>query len=804
MQRILSLFFILGQRLLKTWVRVVVSGDSPTTGQNIHYVMESASRSDAMLLANYCAEHKLPAALHSAVSPDKSNIIALPRRRKLTDYPSASSELVLPAACDIVLQPVSIYWGRAPASERSFWKLLFADTWTVTSSIRKLFTIIFNGRETRLHFGEAVKLKDLLAQHQGDRVSAQQSLVQAFRDYRTGIIGPDLSHRRTVVQDLLLSETVQAAIRAEAAVTTREYAQEQAARYANEIASDFSYATTRVILLLLEWIWTRIYKGVSVYNNEQLISLASRYSLVYVPCHRSHIDSFLLGYALDVNKLPTPNFAAGINMNMPIIGGVFRRLGAFYLRRSFKDNDLYKAVFSEYLYSMFSQGSPISYYVEGGRSRSGRTLPPRAGMLSMTVRSYLRDPVRPIAFVPVYAGYEKIIEERSYLGELRGKSKKGESLFGALSSVRHLFSKFGRVYLNFGTPIILDDVLEQAHPGWKKEQIPADGSVEWLKPAVSKLAELVGQRINEAVVVHGVNLTALALLSTPRQAMDESNLHEQLALYCRLLEAQPYSDAVVLTESSPESMIKSVEELGLIDRIPNALGDILRLLGNEAVLMTYYRNNVLHLFALPALIAALFRLNDQLSKSELIAACQSIYPYLRAELQLHWTIDELEKPVVQWLKVLKTQGLLEYKNRKWLRPPNGSIANQQLTVLGDSIRPTMERIEIVMAVIEQTGGKVDRKQLAEQCLLVGQRLAALHGFNAPEFFDPVLFNRFIELLGEMGALTTNPDQTISQSASGKAVNQSAHLILDNVVLGNIALLSAESAKRSQTGSRQAG
>ncbi len=795
MQTIVYWLYLLGQQVLARWVRVSVTGNPPANEELLCYVMESPSITDAMVLATYCEAEKLPAAIARQHSPRATNIVHLPRRRRDDRYPDAVTTPALPVEGDLVLQPVSVYWGRAPKRQSSLWKLLFADTWSVASRLRKLLTILFNGRETRLHFGQPVSLAELLKKHAGDPLAAQRALEKAFRDYRAGIIGPDLSHRRTVVRDLLLSEAVKAAIQAEAADGGIESAQKKAAQYANEIAADFSYAATRAVFLILEWLWNRLYKGVSVYHSEQLTELASRYSLVYVPCHRSHIDSFLLAYCLDVKQMPTPHFAAGINMNMPLIGPLFRRLGAFFLRRSFKDNALYKAVFNEYLHSMFSRGFPIAYFVEGGRSRSGRTLPPKAGMLSMTVRSYLRKPTRPIAFVPVYAGYEKIIEERSYLGELRGKQKKGESLLGALAATRYLFSQFGRVYLNFGQPIILDEVLDAANPQWRKAELTEQAEKDWVRPAVNQLTSLVGQRINEAVVANGVNLTALALLSTPRQAMDETRLQEQLLLYYKLLTALPYSESVVLAEASPQTMIASVEALGLIDRIPNALGDILRLEGNEAVLMSYYRNNVLHLLALPALIAALFRLNERLRPDAIINACQGLYPYLKAELLLRWDEARIAEPVQQWLNALQAEGLLNYHDGYWNRPTTGTHPAQQLNIMGESIRPTMERFEIVMTVLEHTGGKSDRAQLAHRCQLVGQRLAALHGFNAPEFFEPLLFKRFIEVLVETGVLESKAGGIVNLTETGRAVSQRAGLILDDSILGNIGLLSAESAQR---------
>ena len=113
------------------------------------------------------------------------------------------------------------------------------------------------------------------------------------------------------------------------------------------------------------------------------------------------------------------------------MGPILRRGGAFFLRRSFKGEPLYAAVFREYLHAMIARGFPIAYFIEGGRSRSGRTLAPKGGLLGMTVESFMREHPRPLLLVPVHFSYEKLFEGRTLVAELEGQPKKGESL-GAL------------------------------------------------------------------------------------------------------------------------------------------------------------------------------------------------------------------------------------------------------------------------------------------------------------------------------------------------------------------------------------
>src|SRR5690606_23478299 len=181
----------------------------------------------------------------------------------------------------------------------------------------------------------------------------------------------------------------------------------------------------------------------------------------------SHIDYLLLSYQLYQNGLVPPHIAAGVNLNLPVIGAVLRRGGAFFLRRSFKSNALYSAVFTEYVSQLFVRGVALEYFIEGGRSRTGRLLSPRSGMLAMTVRSFLRESRRPVMFQPVYIGYEKLMEGKSYIGELSGKPKEKESLLGLLGAFGALRQRYGKVTINFGEPIHLAALLDDIAPEWK-------------------------------------------------------------------------------------------------------------------------------------------------------------------------------------------------------------------------------------------------------------------------------------------------------------------------------------------------
>ncbi len=437
-----------------------------------------------------------------------------------------------------------MFWGQTPASENSPWKLLFADSWAVTGRLRRLLTVLILGRKTRVQFSAPIHLRELVQHNKGHERTvrmAQRVMRVHFRNLRTAVIGPDISHRRNLVKGLVHDPLVRQAISDEAEREKIPYAKAEAKalHYGNEIASDYTYTAIRFLEVVLSWFWNKIYDGIKVNHIEQVQELAPGHEVIYVPCHRSHIDYLLLSYLLFRNGLTPPHIAAGINLNMPVIGSLLRRGGAFFMRRTFKGNPLYTAVFNEYLHTLFTKGFPVEYFVEGGRSRTGRMLQPRPGMLAITLRSFLRSSRTPIVFVPVYIGYERVLEGRTYLGELRGASKKKESIFDIFKVIGALRQRFGEVYVNFGEPIHLNGFLDQQQPGWREQDLAPQFRPAWLNDTTTHLGAKVAQHLNGAAAINPVNLVALALLSTSRLALDERALIRVLDLYLALLRQVP-------------------------------------------------------------------------------------------------------------------------------------------------------------------------------------------------------------------------------------------------------------------------
>ena len=278
--------------------------------------------------------------------------------------------------------------GRAPEKANGFAKILFAENWEVAGRSRRLFSTLINGRDTLVQFSRPISLQELST----DELGASRSLRKVsrilrmhFRRVKGAAIGPDLSHRRMVIDRIIKTPTVRRAIedKARRENISVEKVTRLARKQAREIAADYSYRFVHIASMAIAWFTGKIFHGVTMHHFERFKSQAVDHEVIYVPCHRSHVDYLLISYLLHVNGYAPPHIAAGVNMNLPLVGPLLRGGGAFYLRRTFKSQKLYAAIFNEYVSAIIAQGVSIEYFVEGTRSRTGRLLPPKAGMLQM-------------------------------------------------------------------------------------------------------------------------------------------------------------------------------------------------------------------------------------------------------------------------------------------------------------------------------------------------------------------------------------------------------------------------------------
>ena len=215
----------------------------------------------------------------------------------------------------------------------------------------------------------------------------------------------------------------------------------------------------------------------------------------------------------------------------------------------------------------------------------------------------------------------------------------------------------------------------------------------------------INTEINAAAAVTPINLVAMAMLATPRQALPEVDLVRQVELYQRLLRDAPYSPLVTVTPDSGRQIVAYAEAFGLLERQKHPLGDIMRMSAENAVLATYYRNNILHLFAMPSLLACAFVSNARMRTADIQRLVWRVYPYISAELFLRWDEAQIGAVVDSLLDTFARLNLLQGNadRSEWQRPPPTSLEAIRLSLLAQATIQTLERYYLAIALLLQAG-----------------------------------------------------------------------------------------------------
>ncbi|WP_180074586.1 glycerol-3-phosphate 1-O-acyltransferase PlsB [Acinetobacter sp. YH12116] len=773
----------LTQKILDKIVTPQVLGSTSELEQNlaqnqlhtrICYVLQDASLSNTVLIDKEAQARGLPSVFSPLILGqynEDNSMLALNEQ----DHPHASyhysarlirliEALQQHPDQDVQLVPVTVLWGRAPEYEDSWFKALFADAWAKPNKLKQTLNISLYGRENYIEFHKPVSLRALLETAQTERPNFSpahfvvQTLDQNFNQYKEAILGPDLSDRRNLINKLMKTEAVQQAIRKESIdkkVSMFE-AENRAKSYLTEIVSDFSYSTLRFAELALTKLWTQLYDGIEVHHFDTVRELAKDYEIVYTPCHRSHIDYLLLSYVIFNRGLMVPHIAAGINLNLPVVGQILRGGGAYFIRRTFSGNALYTSVFKEYLHSLLSRNTPLEYFIEGGRSRTGLLLPPKKGMLSMTVQSHLRGATKPIAFIPTYFGYEKLMEGTSYLNELNGKPKEAESLWGILNSARKIEKVFGQVYVNFGEPVFLDNILQQN----QADQIQLSIHDELPRPVINTVdqaAREILENINKAVVINPISLISTILLNAPQHALSQDDLLRQIEQYRELLKATHYDDRMIITQLSAPEIIEYALKLKQVEHYQQDNQTLIRVAESQRILLSYFSNNILHCLSLPALIALLVQDMPAITTAQLKQHVSRLYPFLKSELFLKWSATELPAQIDRILSSMQQLGWIDVSENIQLLELQATHPMHSLATLA---RSSLNNFVLISQLLQEYAEpyQLDLKALEKMAKTVFKRLAESGNLNSGYYFDSATLKSFMGSLQQLGLLEMQGQQ----------------------------------------------
>jgi len=411
--------------------------------------------------------------------------------------------------------------------------------------------------------------------------------------------GPVLRPLHRVRQAVVGAPDVRAAIRSRAKERNWpvERARDEASKMFREIAANMNSTILAFLNFVVAAILKRMFVSIELIGIEKIADYAKRHPLVLAPSHRSYCDFLVLSTAFYANHLVPPHVAARDNMAFGPFGALWRRGGAFFLRRSFED-PLYRVVFRSYVTYLIKQGYTQEFFIEGGRSRTGKMLTPRLGMLAWNVDAFLQTSRHDLFFVPIAITYEHLVEERAIVGEREGGKKEEESVLGLVRARKFLRRRFGSVWVNFGEPISLDSAL-----GERREIFRRNDSSEVNEQ--ESLGNRIAERINWAVIPNATAVAACALLGEGRRGVFREELVDRMREIVELLRLQDarLTPSLTVVGGDFHEAIGSLIANGLIHSSQDARGEVLYFEENGRTALDLYRNGIVHYLAAPSFLA---------------------------------------------------------------------------------------------------------------------------------------------------------------------------------------------------------
>jgi glycerol-3-phosphate O-acyltransferase len=527
----------------------------------------------------------------------------------------------------VLLVPQIFVWSRSAETRgaNTVDALFGSSEWP--GQMRSVVQFLANWRGATLRAGEPVDLAEFLAREgdgAGDDVLVRRltyTLLRRLERERRAVVGPVRMPADRLREQVVRSPKLQKIIADMAGQGTheREVITARALGMLREMEGSLDMNAVAALGPIFERATSRMFSAIEVDEAgiENLRARAKEGTIVLLPSHKSHMDYLVLAWLLYEHKLPLPLIAAGDNLNFFPMGPIFRRAGAFFIRRSFAGDRLYAAVVDAYVRRLLKDGTPLEFFIEGGRSRTGKLLPPKLGLLSIVVDAALGVPTRTTWFCPVSIGYERFLEEAAFVREVSGGEKERENVRGLVKAMDVVVGRYGRLNVQFGKPMTLTDALRDMDAKAKPEDLAA------LTPArrravVTRLAYRVMNEINAVTAVTPGALVATALLAHDRRGIAQTDLFaacERLARSLRRFGAR-FSPSVEGGEPALREAVDLFVRAGHVEahsvgdevgRSPGGSGrtvDVIYAVRPQARLsLDLAKNMVLHFFAPRALVA---------------------------------------------------------------------------------------------------------------------------------------------------------------------------------------------------------
>jgi glycerol-3-phosphate O-acyltransferase len=641
--------------------------------------------------------------------------------------------------------------------------------------IRRLFGLFKNPGKVFFEVSEPVNLKTYLQNEsiQNQPVEYQslvlrRNLLVQLNRHRQTIIGPILKTRQELKESILTGQRFQEFM--EKYSQTRgipiHEVHKKADGYIEEIAAGYNPAYIKIFSILVGWILRSIFDGVTVNNNalNKVKRLALKGPLVLIPCHKSHIDYLILSYLLYHNNMPVPLVAAGKNLSFWPMGPLFRSGGAFFIRRSFRGAVLYSKVFAEYIHKLLEEGYNIEQFIEGGRSRTGKLLMPKLGLLSILLNAYKNGACQDMIIVPIYIGYDRVLEEKSYLQELEGGKKEPETLKGVLRARKFLKKRYGKIYIQFDEPLSMNELITQFDKPLA-EMTPKEQNI-----LCRNLGYRIINAINRSAVVTAYGLLSSAILNCDKDRISYDQIISTVETYRSYLATQQVklADTLVLDHiRAIDHALEAFVQNKVIEPVSKEKDLLLSkriylINASRRPFLEYYKNNSVAFFIPPAFTALAILEKDafQFSASDLHAN----YRFLQNLFKFEFAYDIDTAPEFYVRKSIKAfiddAILMPHQTI----PDTYNVTSSGLRKLRQYaifLKTYFESYWIVLHFFQNNAqDSLQAKERLKKIENSGKQMFKRHEIERPEALSKVSYQNAIDFFASKGVKGSNGTETI--------------------------------------------
>ena len=669
------------------------------------------------------------------------------------------------AGNEVFVVPLSLFWRKGPRTGNRFLNLDYGSL-SRPSDLAKVFSFLLTYRSLSVKIGEPIDLLSYVEEHRDDgqervaRTVRRSILLHLYRGEKV-VEGPTLRSAQRVLSEIMADKGVQAAVKERAGQKrgSTDKAERDAAKAYREIAARMNSTLLAVLAMAVGSILRRLFSSIETQGLDKVAEYAKRHPLVLVPNHRSYFDFLIVSLLFYNSYLVPPHIAARDNMAFGPFGLIFRMAGAFYLRRSFED-PLYKQVFRAYVAYLIREGFTQEFFIEGGRSRTGKTMTPRMGMLSWDLDAFLECSRKDLFFVPIALTYERLVEERGMVDELEGARKSKESTLALFRARKYLSKRFGSVHVNFGEPISLADALGKDRSDFEslvRGELAQRLSEQALSANLQEtVAEIEGkkrrfidefghhlvERINWSVTANATSVASVALLGTSHSGLLRSELVERMQQLVDLLRLgrAGITSALRADQGEFSDSIAFMVRSDLVKSADDHKGEIIYFDESDRRALDIYRNSIVHYLAVPSILARSVRAGA--STKELVDEIQVWRQLLYREFFTP-TAEASESSVENLLAHFGASGWIVREEDLVRAVPAGEGI---LACLESQTRGVVECYEAVCRVVEDSEGVISHESILERSVSVLENAHRLGLSGHPEAANQSTFGNAVELL----------------------------------------------------------